>query len=333
MFYYAGDGNWWLGDMANGQLGWSLVSQSAGFGNLIDGQHPVWLGDFTGSGHTQVMFHYSGDGNWWLGDMAGGQLGWSLRGNTAGDLVFTDAERAQVLAEVQDGLGQLAGFEPNANITWSYDVKIVGIRALPDPNLSGYEPLERLWRDPAMQAMGYGPGLGEVGRYIQDLRTSLNTDWTYCVFFTKYPCEHFAYASIGGPRIVMQYANDGWGPTNIDRVVAHETGHIFQAADEYASSGCGCGGSWGVNNEPNGNCENCAPGGGVACLMKANTYQLCDHTRRMFGWTVAGGPNVAERSVGDPRDFDRGPEGSRPEQEAEDHPTPTPADVRRNRRS
>jgi hypothetical protein len=69
MFYYRGDGNWWLGDMVGGQLQWSLVSQSGGFGNLIDGQHPIWIADFTGSGHAQVMFYYSGDGNWWLGTL------------------------------------------------------------------------------------------------------------------------------------------------------------------------------------------------------------------------------------------------------------------------
>jgi len=74
------------------------------------------------------------------------------------------------------------------------------------------------------------------------------------------------------------------GPSNIDRVFAHETGHIFQAPDEYAASACDCSGTWGINNEPNGNCENCAPGGGIACLMKGNTYELCDHSRRAFGW-------------------------------------------------
>jgi Thermolysin metallopeptidase, alpha-helical domain/Thermolysin metallopeptidase, catalytic domain len=84
MFYYAGDGNWWLADMINGQLQWSLVSQSAGFGNLLDGQHPVWIGDFTGVGHAQIMFYYAGDGNWWLADMVNGQLQWSLVSQTAG---------------------------------------------------------------------------------------------------------------------------------------------------------------------------------------------------------------------------------------------------------
>jgi hypothetical protein len=27
-----------------------------GFGNLLDGQHPIWIADFTRSGHAQVMF-------------------------------------------------------------------------------------------------------------------------------------------------------------------------------------------------------------------------------------------------------------------------------------
>ncbi|MFN8466376.1 MAG: DUF4157 domain-containing protein [Caldilineaceae bacterium] len=84
MFYYAGDGNWWLGDMAGGQLQWTLASRSAGFGNLLDGQHPIWIADFGGVGHTQVMFYYAGDGNWWLGDMAGGQLQWTLASRSAG---------------------------------------------------------------------------------------------------------------------------------------------------------------------------------------------------------------------------------------------------------
>lgn len=166
----------------------------------------------TGSGRAQVLFYYAGDGNWWLGDLVGGQLGWSLVSNTAEDLVFADAERAQVLAEVQGGLGVLAGFEPNRQ-------RHLALRRAPrrDPGAPRPQPVRlraagRLWRDPAMQALGYGPGLGEVGCYIQDLRTRLSTDWTYCVFFTKYPCHHFAYANLGGPRIVMQYANDGWGP-------------------------------------------------------------------------------------------------------------------------
>jgi hypothetical protein len=84
LFYYKGDGHWWLRDMQDGTLNWSLVSQSAGFGNLLDGQHPIWIGDFSGVGHAQVLFYYKGDGHWWLGDMQGGTLNWSLVSQSAG---------------------------------------------------------------------------------------------------------------------------------------------------------------------------------------------------------------------------------------------------------
>ena len=73
----------------------------------------------------------------------------------------------------------------------------------------------------------------------------------------------------------MDYANDGWGPDNIDRVLAHETGHIFGCPDEYASSGCNCGGAWGRFGEANSNCENCAGAAGVGCLMRANESKMC----------------------------------------------------------
>ena len=84
LFYYKGDGNWWLGNMTGGQLQWSLVSQSGGFGNLLDGQHPIWIGDFSRVGHMQVMFYYSGDGNWWLGDIQAGVIHWSLVSQSGG---------------------------------------------------------------------------------------------------------------------------------------------------------------------------------------------------------------------------------------------------------
>ena len=81
MFYYPGDGNWWLGNMtaASSRGPWS--GQSAGFGNAIDGRHPFWIGDFTGAGQPQVMFYYPGDDNWWLGNMTAASSSgpWSAR--------------------------------------------------------------------------------------------------------------------------------------------------------------------------------------------------------------------------------------------------------------
>lgn len=135
-----------------------------------------------------------------------------------------------------------------------------------------------------MAAIGFSADWNGVLDYVEDIRTRFGTRWTFCGFFTKYPLSWFAYASIGGPRLVMDYNNNGWGPNNIDRVFAHETGHIFGCPDEYASSGCTCGGGWGRFGVVNGNCANCAGDGGVACLMQANTFSLCGYTPSHLGW-------------------------------------------------
>src|SRR4051794_33176278 len=206
-------------------------------------------------------------------------------------LQFTDDELIKVVAEVQNGLGFYATQNPGAGISFTYDIQNVGLALPANP---AAPDLEAYWRDPAMGAMGFSANWDGVGAYVEDLRSRFGTRWTYCGFFTKYPIFHFAYASIGGPRIVMDYNNDGWGPDNIDRVFAHETGHIFGCPDEYASSGCTCGGSWGRYGIVNGNCENCAAGGGVACLMKANTFAVCGFTPSHLGWA----PQLEVRNFG-----------------------------------
>lgn len=210
------------------------------------------------------------------------------------DLKFDESERAKVVAEVQNGLSWLGTQEPRANVSWSYDIKIVTLSTPPGSAGLSLSEKERLWRDPAMDQLGYGPGISRVRSYVQDLRSQLHTRWGYCAFFTKYPVGHFAYAKLKGPRLVMHYENDNWGVDNIDRVYAHETGHIFGAPDEYASSGCSCGGEWGYLRTPNGNCVNCAEGGGVSCIMRSNEWAMCDYTRTHFGWRDQDGDDVLD---------------------------------------
>jgi hypothetical protein len=198
------------------------------------------------------------------------------------DLQFSVAETQKVIAEVQNGLGWQAAQNPAANITWTYDIHSVQVNAAP-----GSSPdKEGLWRNPAMQQLGYTPDWQGVVDYVEHIRTQYGTEWTFVGYFTKYPLDWFAYANIGGPRLVMQYDNDGWGPDNIDRVFAHETGHVFQAPDEYASSACDCGGSWGIYNKPNGNCQLCAPGGGVECIMRSNSWAYCAWTPYHYGFPI-----------------------------------------------
>ena len=61
---------------------WQDMTNTAGFGNLLDEFHRIWIGDFTGAGHAQVLVYSNFDSNWWVGDFAGG--GWQQVGNSAG---------------------------------------------------------------------------------------------------------------------------------------------------------------------------------------------------------------------------------------------------------
>jgi len=223
-----------------------------------------------------------------IGSVALGLL--MVEGPTA-ELQFSEAERTKVVAEVQEGLGWLAQQEPRASVTFAYDIRVARVNVAPDPNLSGYDALEARWRDPAMATLGFAPNYLGVVNYVSTLRRKLGTRWGYAAFFTKYPLQHFAYAL--RPRLVMQYENDGWGVDNIDRVMTHETGHIFGCPDEYSSANCTCDARFGYLREPNGNCQRCTTGF-VDCLMCINTWAMCPHTPVQLGWRDTDGDGALD---------------------------------------
>jgi hypothetical protein len=110
-------------------------------------------------------------------------------------------------------------------------------------------------------------------------------DGAYVAFFTKYQQFHFAFAFLGGGPIYMQYSNGNWGKDQIDRVFAHETGHVFSAPDEYG--GCNCGANYGEGtcHTRNYNCVSCpSPDSRVPCIMDRNTFKVCRFTEAHIGW-------------------------------------------------
>jgi hypothetical protein len=113
---------------------------------------------------------------------------------------------------------------------------------------------EALWRDPALAALGFGPGQGGYAAYVDKLMADAGAVRGYVTFITKYPTYWGAYAV--PPKITMRLRA---GETSRDRVFAHESGHIFGAPDEYASSNCECGKRSGrFFSVANGNCRLCA---------------------------------------------------------------------------
>jgi hypothetical protein len=201
-----------------------------------------------------------------------------------GDEQMTTAEQTKIVQEAQLALNWLATVEPRAKVSFYYDIKPITVTTAPGPysgTADAYERMEKGWRDEALNKMGYQSGRAGYQKYANDLKTSKNTDWSYVAFFTKYELNHFAYAI--WEKVVMNYQNDGWGPDNIHRVFAHESCHIFGAADEYGS--CECGGSNGYLGIPNNNCINCfPPGQQIDCLMNKNTLTMCEWSKKQIGW-------------------------------------------------
>ena len=201
-----------------------------------------------------------------------------------GDEVLSEDEQIKIVQEVQEGLDWLASVEPRAQVSFVYDIRPIVVSTSPGPYdivADSYERFERHWRDDALAAMGFGAGRPGYQAYANELRSTNNTDWSYVAFFTRYPLHHFAYAVV--EKVVMAYTNDTWGPDHINKVFAHESCHIFGAADEYGS--CVCGAVSGQLNVPNNNCRTCfAPGEQLPCLMNENTLVMCEFSRRQIGW-------------------------------------------------
>jgi hypothetical protein len=209
-----------------------------------------------------------------------------------GALALTDSQRTKIAAEVQNGLSWLGAQSPAKDVTWVHNAHHVTVNVPPAAGTPGgnqWEHFEAPWRDAALAQLGFPAGPAGVNFYIDALRKGKAANAAYCAFFTHYPLNHFAYCT--GPYLVMQFANDGWGPENLDSVFAHESGHVFGAPDEYQESGCNCGGSHGFFRKPNVNCESCAPSGGVNCIMKRNSWAMCSMTPYHLGFN--GLPSAA----------------------------------------
>ncbi len=83
LFYFPGDGNWWLGTLDGPELQWTFAGNTLGFGQVGDGR-PFWVADLSGDGRDDVTFYFPGDDNWFTAAHANGQLQWRFAGNTAG---------------------------------------------------------------------------------------------------------------------------------------------------------------------------------------------------------------------------------------------------------
>jgi hypothetical protein len=204
---------------------------------------------------------------------------------------WTTTEENQVKSEIQEALNWWTQQDSNAGITFTYDWNFavnVSMEPISHPSVFTNNSWEEMWVTEAMESLGYTSGdrFARTREYINDLRTANSTDWGFAVFVVDssndldgcfsdasppsfMPC---AWAYMGGPFVVMTYDNNGWGIGSMNKVMAHETGHIFYATDEY-----------------NGQTEysgylNAADVENSGCLMHNNNLCLSSGTKLQIGW-------------------------------------------------
>ena len=203
-----------------------------------------------------------------------------------GHLAISNAEKNKILSEVTAGFQFWADAAPaSADLQFLIYSAPVSINAADNFFCPNYEACHDVFANPALQYLGFSAGKAgndQAAHYIKD---QSGADGAYIGFFSKYTQKHFAYSYFGGGPLYMQYSNDGWGPDQIDRVFAHESGHVFNAPDEYSE--CKCYKRYGKGNcaERNGNCKDCTfYGSQSSCIMSSNDFNVCSYTKNHLGW-------------------------------------------------
>ncbi len=151
----------------------------------------------------------------------------------------------------------------------------------------GYEPITHgpdfasTWVGLVMTNFGYPSG---VTAYNTWARSTYGTQRAFSAFFargTTWPNGIVGIAYGNGPHWACVYAASGRAG-----VFAHETAHLFNAADEYAGGSACTNDSYCTtlyrNGAANGNCAHC--GTGVPCVMKDGTLNMCSYTAAHIGW-------------------------------------------------
>ncbi|UCG51357.1 MAG: T9SS type A sorting domain-containing protein [Candidatus Latescibacterota bacterium] len=207
------------------------------------------------------------DMQWYLNGVSTGLLWWSSKAATHGDCWVTFL------------INYYSGADPRCQ-QWVEPI-------LHDTSY------ENIWVNEIMENFGYTSGtrFTRVNSFNTWQRSYYQTDRSYSAFVPynplpappSFPGGGTAYAYWYGPYTVLLFRISGWTPA---QVFAHESGHIFGACDEYAG-GCGSSSctSTCANGGLNANCEVCNPES-RDCMMKANSWSLCNYTPTHVGWEV-----------------------------------------------
>jgi hypothetical protein len=203
-----------------------------------------------------------------------------------GHLALSDSEKTKIVSEVQAGLDFWTMAAPAmANLQFKLYSGVASISAADNTYCPSYAACHDVFVNPALQVLGFSTGQAGKDAVAQYIKDASGSDGAYIGFFSKYKQKHFAYAYFRGGPMYMEYSNDGWGSDQLDKVFAHETGHVFNAPDEYTNGDCSCYTNYGEGtcSARNQNCIDCTSYQSK-CIMDSNEFTLCSYTKKHLGW-------------------------------------------------
>ena len=188
---------------------------------------------------------------------------------------WTDEEIQEVKAEILNAMDWWDSRNENASLTFVYNYE-ERIPTQEEPIAGNSNLIARCrWMNDVMVYLGFGPEQYPdctplTFDYVNNQREATGTDWGFIIWAIdssvdsdgRFVDGNYAFTVIhsdssgGGPYSVVTYDNGPYQIENMDAVCAHETGHIFGALDQYATSGCNCNSESGYLYYANENCEN-----------------------------------------------------------------------------
>ncbi len=206
-----------------------------------------------------------------------------------GSLAISDSETKKIISECQAGLKFWADEALKAwiHLLFVLEYKKETISATNPTSCDSYASCYSVVANAFLKASGYSTGKVGEDQLAQSVKNNANADGAFLAFFSKYKQYNYAYTYIGGGPISMQYSNGDWGTDLIDRVFAHEIGHVFNAQDEAGLTPCECTVQYGNGRctAKNANCRNCTSSQ-TRCIMHDTQmdYNICESTKKHVGW-------------------------------------------------
>ena len=211
---------------------------------------------------------------------------------------WSDARKTQALSQIMLGLDWWTKQNPRSPLSFTYVTQTVDTKY--EPILRPYYD-ESLWIPDIMTKIGYaGTRFTATRNYINALRTQNQADWGFVVFVVdsmndangKFADGLFAYSYLGGPFMVLTYDNNGYGIGNMGVVMAHETGHIFHALDQYAGASGPNDYSGGYFRTINGNHAYSSTANEPNSIMRGGIrWGLDNWARQAIGWKDSNNNN------------------------------------------